>query len=98
MLLNTGYISFDHKVRSCPVCNSVEIEYYEQGLARKRHGECYFIETPEYFIECNNCGFEVCGGDSIERAVKEWNTAVPSELDKRAWERQQERETKNNEL
>lgn len=85
-------------VQPCPVCGSTDIDYYKEGYARERHGEIYFTESPEYFIECNRCGFEVYCGLDYEQAAEKWNTAVPSNLDKRAWERIQKQEQKQNEL
>ncbi len=90
--------SIEHNVRPCPVCGSTDIDYYREGYARERHGEIYFIESIGYYIECNRCGFEVyCGLDS-EHAAEKWNAAIPFDLDKRAWERIQKMEQKQNEL
>lgn len=98
MIIHTNYTTVECIPKPCPVCGSTDIDYYKEGYARERHGEIYFTESPQYYIECNRCGFEVYVGLDFEHAVEKWNAAVPSDLDKRAWERIQKLEREQNEL
>lgn len=90
--------AIEYNARPCPVCGSTDIDCYREGYARERNGEIYFTESPVYYIECNRCGFEIYGGLDSEHVVEKWNVAVPLDLDKRAWERIQKMEQKQNEL
>lgn len=72
-------------MKPCPLCNSTDIRMIEEAPARKDGDNYWFIDDPEYIIECDNCGHEARGW-SVQEVEEEWDKGEISTLEKRWWE------------
>ena len=72
------------ELRPCPICKHTDLSFFEEGVARKRDEEMYFIERPEYHIECDTCGYEIYGYGKKDAELS-WNTTEPSQWEINHW-------------
>lgn len=73
-------------LRNCPVCDSNNLRFYQEGLARQDDDSFWFVEDTLHVIECNECGHEV-SGQTDEEAEEEWNKGEVSDWEIRSWQR-----------
>lgn len=71
-------------MKVCPLCKKSYIRIIEEGIARKEENRFWFIEQPEFIIQCANCGCERRSW-SLEKAKEEWNNGEVSDWERKWW-------------